>query len=255
MLRWAVWLLVLGNVGYFAWSQGYLEPLGAAPAEQREPQRLVQQVKPETVRLLNDPGVESAPAHAPPAPAVVTEAVAAPQPAPAGAPATAGPLEAAAPPVAADSAPRACWQAGGFTAAQVELLRAELVLLDLPPASHVVTEVRRGSRWIVYLGRYDNLQQLERKKDELRGLGVSFREITAPGLAPGLALGTYATEAAAQQSLQKAERDGIRTAKVAQERAESVSFNLRLPSITERQRASIDGLSNAMAGQRLQRCK
>jgi cell division protein FtsN len=153
-----------------------------------------------------------------------------------------------------DAGQRACWQVGGFTESQAELLRAELNLLGLPAASFTLTEVRTGGRWIVYMGRYDNQIQLDRKKDELRALGVSYREITAAGLAPGLALGTYSTEAAAQQARQKAERDGIRTAKVAQERAENVRVNLRLPSITPTQRVAIDGLGDAMAGKRLQRC-
>lgn len=252
MLRWVIWLLVLANAGYFAWSQGYLDALGLRPAEQREPQRLTQQVKPEALRLLNGPKAESAP----PAPAApVVEMVAtAPEATPA--PAASAPLPAVAPvvPAATSNGPRACWQAGGFTDAQAELLRAELTLLGLPAAGFSFTEVRSGGRWIVYMGRYDNQQQLDRKKGELRELGVAYREITAAGLAPGLALGTYSTEAAAQQALQKAERDGIRTAKVAQERAEGVSTNLRLPSITDAQRAAIDALGDAMVGKRLQRC-
>ena len=81
-----------------------------------------------------------------------------------------------------------------------------------------------------------------------------FRDISAPGLAPGLALGTYSTEDAARQALQKTERDGVRTAKVAQERAESVSFTLRLPAITDGQRAAVDGLREAMAGKTLRSC-
>ncbi len=264
MLKWAVWLLVLGNAGYFAWSQGYLDTLGLKPAEQREPQRMAQQVRPEVLRLLNGPRAETPPAAptptsiptpapapappaaaalppTPPAPAVVEQVVPTPVPPPTVA-------------VAAGNGPRACWQAVGFTDDQAELLRAELTLLGLPASGFAFSEVRSGGRWIVYMGRYDNQQQVDRKKDELRALGVSYREINAPGLAPGLALGTYSSEAAAQQALQKAERDGIRTAKVAQERAESQSLTVRLPAITETQRAAIDGLGPAMAGKRLQRC-
>ncbi|WP_300715826.1 SPOR domain-containing protein [Hydrogenophaga sp.] len=261
MLKWAVWLLVLGNAGYFAWSQGHLDTLGLKPAEQREPQRLAQQVRPEVLRLLNGPRADAAPVMAAPAPAPAP--VAPPPPAPvAPEPAAAAPIPAPNPPptpsptvaVAAGSGPRACWQVGGFTNDQAELLRAELALLGLPASGFAFTEVRSGGRWIVYMGRYDNQQQVDRKKDELRALGVSFREITAPGLAPGLALGTYSSEAAAQQALQRAERDGIRTGKVAQERAESQSVSVRLPAITETQRAAIDGLGEAMAGKRLQRC-
>ncbi len=256
MLKWAVWLLVLGNAGYFAWSQGYLDTLGLKPAEQREPQRMAQQVRPEVLRLLNGPRAETAPVVVATAPAAPV-AVAPPPPAPMAAePAAPAPVPAAPPTVAvaAGNGPRACWQAGGFTDDQAELLRAELALLGVPASGFAFSEVRSGGRWIVYMGRYDNQQQVDRKKDELRALGVSYREINAPGLAPGLALGTFSTEAAAQQALQKAERDGIRTAKVAQERAESQSVTVRLPAITETQRAAIDALGDAMAGKRLQRC-
>lgn len=265
MLRWVIWLLVLGNLGYFAWSQGYLDTLGLKPAEQREPQRLTQQVRPEALRLLNGPKADAAPEVAsvtpPPATAPVTAATPTPAPEPVPAPqAPQAPVSEPIPaapsvaPLAASNGPRACWQVGGLSPAQAELLRAELALLGLQGSSFALTEARSGGRWIVYMGRYDNQQQVDRKKDELRALGVAYREITAPGLAPGLALGTFSTEAAAQQARQKAERDGIRTAKVAQERAESVSANVRLPSITEAQRTAIDGLGEAMAGKRLQRC-
>lgn len=88
----------------------------------------------------------------------------------------------------------------------------------------------------------------------MRALGVQFRELTTSGLAPGLALGTYSTEAAARQALQQTEQGGVRTARVAQERAESVSFSLRLPAITDAQRVVVDGLREAMAGKTLRRC-
>lgn len=275
MLRWAIILLVLANGGYFAWSHGHLDSLGLAPVEQREPQRLTQQVAPEVLRLLNGPkgtpDVDKASPAAPTSP-VTAPANAAPSTPPASsgngtavpaAPAVEAPLPkpAAAPPAAttpapvvAGNEPRACWLVAGFSEAQTDLLRAELALLGLPAGQWQFTETRSGGRWIVYMGRYDNTEQVERKKAELRGLGVQFREITAAGLAPGLALGTYSTEAAARQALQKTEQDGVRTAKVAQERAESVSFTLRLPAITAAQRAAVDGLRDAMAGKALRRC-
>lgn len=258
MLRWAVILLVLANAGYFAWTQGYLDGLGMTSVEQREPQRLAGQVKPEALRLLNGPKGADAPVATPAAPSApaVSEAPAATGPAaavdaPAPAPEAFPPKTA---PAVATNAPRECWQAAGFTEPQVELLRAELALLGLPASSWQFTESRSNGRWIVYMGRYDNTEQVERKKAELRALGVQFRELTTSGLAPGLALGTYSTEAAARQALQQTEQGGVRTAKVAQERAESVSFALRLPSITDAQRASVDGLREAMAGKTLRRC-
>jgi len=53
MLRLLVLLLLLINGTYLAWSQGLLLGLGWAPVAQTEPQRLVQQIKPEALRLLS----------------------------------------------------------------------------------------------------------------------------------------------------------------------------------------------------------
>lgn len=253
MLKWTVWILVLANAGYFAWTQGYLDGLGMAPQEQREPQRLREQVKPEQMRLLNGPRAPAPAASAAPSPAaaIPETAPAAPQPA---LPAVVAPPVPAPAPLAEGPGPRTCWQAVGFTESQTELLRAELALLGLAPSRWQLNEVRSAGRWIVYMGRYDNEAQLERKKAELRAMGVSFREVSGNGLAPGLALGTYPTEAAAQQALQQAERGGVRTGKVVQERADAVSFTLRLPAITASQRAAVDGLGAAMAGKTLRAC-
>ncbi|MCW5654981.1 SPOR domain-containing protein [Hydrogenophaga sp.] len=252
MLKWAIWLLALANAGYFAWGHGYLRGLGLAPLEQREPQRLDGQVHPEQLRLLNGPKAQEAPA---PTPAPVSAPASTDATTPAAAAVATGPQPApAVPPMPDNNGPRACWQAGGFTEAQAELLRAELKLLGLPADRWQLVESRSAGRWIVYMGRYDNEAQLERKKAELRGMGVSFRDVSGSGLAPGLALGTYSSEAAAQQALQQVERNGVRTAKVTQERAESVSYTLRLPAITAAQRTAVDGLGDAMAGKSLRAC-
>jgi hypothetical protein len=52
MLRLFVLVLVLLNSAYFAWSQGLLRGLGFAPAQQTEPQRLNQQIRPQDLHLL-----------------------------------------------------------------------------------------------------------------------------------------------------------------------------------------------------------
>lgn len=79
MLRLAVIVLLLANAGYYAWSHGWLRSWGLAPVEQSEPQRMAQQIRPETLRILRAretppvaPSVASeAPASAPPAPAAM----------------------------------------------------------------------------------------------------------------------------------------------------------------------------------------
>ena len=57
MLRLLVLLLLLANAAYFAWSQNLLAPVGLAPAQQSEPQRVAQQVRPDAIRIL--PGDEA----------------------------------------------------------------------------------------------------------------------------------------------------------------------------------------------------
>ncbi|MGZ5182609.1 MAG: SPOR domain-containing protein [Ramlibacter sp.] len=52
MLRLVALVLLLANAVYFAWTQGMLQPIGAAPAQQSEPHRMAQQIKPEAVRVL-----------------------------------------------------------------------------------------------------------------------------------------------------------------------------------------------------------
>lgn len=52
MLRIVVLVLVLLNGTYFAWSQGWLLGLGYGPTQQREPQRLQQQIRPEALQLV-----------------------------------------------------------------------------------------------------------------------------------------------------------------------------------------------------------
>jgi cell division protein FtsN len=268
MLRWLVIALLAANAVYYAGVHGHLAPLGWTSAhDQREPQRLERQVEPQRLRLLNgargaDPLTSSTTAQNPPKPVAATPPVTAapsttpataslPAPSPAAAPAPAPPQAPAEPTAAAATA---CWQAAGFSAEQAELLRAELRLLGLADNAWQLGEVRSAGRWIVYMGRYDNAEQAARKKAELRGMGLDTRDVNTPGLAPGIALGTFSSATAAQEALQQAERRGVRTARVVQERAESLSFNLRLPAITDALRQRIDGLGPSTAGHPLQRC-
>lgn len=275
MLRWVIALLLVANAGYFLWTQGHLAPLGLAPAVEREPERLKGQIRPEVQRLLNAPRdgqpvplpvpePTQSPASVPDTPTDEAPATAVPAPEPTVSWPTLGatplpvsaPINAAQPNTIAPAteSARACWQAGAFTEAQAERLRVVLPELGLAASGWQLVESRGRGRWIVYLGRYDNAEQLERKKTELRGLKVDFRTLSAPGLAPGLSLGTFSSEDAAKQAMQKVVRDGVRTARVAQERAESVSFTLRLPAATPAQRTAVASLGAPMAGKTLQAC-
>lgn len=73
LARLAALLLVL-NLGWLAWSQGWLQPLGLGPVVQTEPERLQRQLHPEALRI----GPLSAPPPATPAEPTVPAEVAAP---------------------------------------------------------------------------------------------------------------------------------------------------------------------------------
>ena len=243
MLRLTALLLVLANLAYFAWSQGHLRVLGWGTLEEREPARLKQQVAPEKLRVER---MERA--AEPPRPAAT-------EPAPAPAPAPVPPPEA---PASSEPTPgpraeaSACYQAAGFTPAQAQALRVVMTTLPWAGGRWTLDEAVLPPRWIVYMGRYADAEALARKKAELRQLRIEFRDAT--GMMPGLALGTYSTEAAAQQALADLAPKGIRTARVLQERGEQRTHTLRLNAITPAQRAEVEGLNTAMAGKKLAPC-
>lgn len=252
MLRVVIWLLVLANAGYFAWTQGYLGALGLKPVVQSEPERLRSQIKPEGLRLLNAPRPAEAPSNAtvPPAapptpPAPAPEATAA---------STVADAEVPAKPQTDNTPATACWQAAIYSPAQAEVLRTALQQLGLPDGAWRLNEVLSGGRWIVYMGRYND-EQMARKKTELRDIKIEFREVTVPALGRGLALGTFSSEASAEQALQDLSKKGVRTARVAVERPEGTNFVLRLPAATAAQRAQVAGLGAALAGKTLQACE
>lgn len=229
MLRLVAISLLLANAVYFAWTQGFLAGLGMAPVQQSEPERLNAQIEPGTLRLLNGPRAEAedlAQATDASATGAQTEV----------APAT------------------SCWQASGFTAPQADALRAALGSTGLNEALWQFSEAKSSGRWIVYMGRYND-EQMEKKKGELRELKIEFREVNLPTAGPGLALGTFSSEESVQQALKDVARKGVRTARAALERPESVSWTLRLPAITDDQRTAIESLGEPLAGKKLQACE
>ncbi|QCB47740.1 SPOR domain-containing protein [Hydrogenophaga sp. PAMC20947] len=261
MLRWVVGLLLVANGVYYAWTQGHLAPLGFAPTEQREPERMAGQIQPDVLHLLNAPRPADAPqpsaaadsALAPVPSSGAATASAAPAP-PDEAPLPASPGDPTpAPPPLSPTVTTACWLASGFDETEADALRRALPRLGLPKGSWRLEESRSGGRWVVYMGRYND-DLMERKKEELRDLKIEFRTLTAPPLGPGLALGTFSSEDAAEQGLKNVTNKGVRSARVAQERDPSISVTLRLPSITSDERAAVQSLGSALAGKTLRSC-
>ncbi len=71
----------------------------------------------------------------------------------------------------------------------------------------------------------------------------------------GLSLGRFSTEEAAQRGLTALNAQGVRTARVIQERQAATGFILKLPAVTDAQRQQwLATLRPAMAGKTLGSC-
>ena len=229
MLRLAVLILLLANAGYYAWSQGLLRAWGLAPATQSEPERLERQLNPEALKLL--------PAQSQP-PAETDE----PEPAEAAA---------AAPSAPPTPSPRQCLQAGSFDERQAAALRQAAA--TLPSGSWTLDAVVVPGRWMVYMGRFADAEAVDKKRAELRALGIAYDRPGAT-LEPGLSLGRYSSEERAQVALRDLARQGVRTARVVVERAEAKAYTLRLPAVDAQLRTQLDALQGALAGKPLAAC-
>lgn len=217
MLRLVVLILLLANAAYFAWSQNLLASWGIAPAQQSEPQRMGQQIRPQTLRILSTDEARRMD---------VT---------------VAGPLGAE------------CLQAGPLD----DGLSANLkqALQPWPAGSWTLEAAVEPARWIVYMGKYPSADNANRKKAELRQLGVFTESLAEQALAPGLSLGGYASEAEATRQLDALAQRGVRTARVVQERLETRGLILKLPAVDDALRARLSELKTGLGGKTLRLCR
>lgn len=239
-------ILLLANLAFWGYTHGHLAGLGLTPRDPREPQRLAQQVAPEAVVVLNAARHETAPAEPPPAAPTPPSLPADPTPSPAPDPSTqllSSPLP----------LPAACWQATGLPRPQEVLVRAALENMDGMNGRWSLTEGLLPARWIVYLGPFPNDDALQLRRTELRRANIDHRELSVPSLSPGLALGTYSTQEAAQRALTDVSRQGVSGARVVQERPDTPVYALRLEGVTDAQRRLIEA-TGILRDRPLQRC-
>lgn len=231
-LRQLVLALLVANLAFWSWSQGWWRDLGWGPAVQTEPERLTRQVNPDALRL--------GPPRTPPA--GTRRSTAQSQPiARSTTPDTSHPPEAAAPPAHATAptpaAATTCMQAGPFDARQIDALRSAVA--SLPAKAWHIESTQVAGRWMVYVGPLAGAGAVASKRTELRELGV---DVDRPGAAfePGLSLGRYSTPEAAARALEELGRKGVRTAHVVVERAEASAHTLHLPRVDEALRSQLE---------------
>jgi hypothetical protein len=167
-------LLLLANLAFFAWTQGWLDSVvGVRSIGDREPERLQRQVRPELIRIL--------PASA--AGALVPVALACLE---------AGPFSDAEL-AAAQAAAQAALPAGSWATVRLE-----------QPGSWIVYMGRYANREAL-TKKEDELKRRSAPYEEVR---------EPPALAPGLSLGRFEQRAAATAALEQFAQQGIRSARV-----------------------------------------
>jgi hypothetical protein len=193
MLRALILALLVANAAFFAWTQGWLDAVvGTRSIGDREPERLLRQVRPETIRIL-PPEATSAPAAAEVTPA-----------------------------------PSACLEAGPFADAEIAAAQAA-AQAALPPGSWATVKTEQPGTWLVYMGRYASREALTKKEDEIKRRKLPYEEIGAPpALAPGLSLGRFEQRPAAVQALEQFTAQGVRTARVVELTPASTRHVLRV---------------------------
>jgi hypothetical protein len=216
MLRAFVLALLLFNLAFFAWTQGWLDSvLGTRSIGDREPERLARQVRPETVRILSAGVGDGEPAA---------------------------------------SAPLSCLEAGPF--ADTEAAAAQAAALGaLPAGGWIMARVAQPGSWLVYMGKYPNREALSKKEDELKRRKLSYELIEDnAALAPGLSLGRYEERALAAKALEQFAKLGIQTARVVELTPASTRQWLRVDKADAAVAARLSALKADALGQGFVAC-
>ncbi|MBU0916598.1 MAG: hypothetical protein KKD97_09610 [Gammaproteobacteria bacterium] len=239
MLRSLVLALLIVNLGFFAWTHGWLKAWAGMPAEgQREPQRLSAQLHAEQIEVLQ-PG-DTAQNHAlrrrtPPA-----EAASTPDSAASAAEATSAASSATAQQAAAT--PALCVEAGPFNPEDAAAVDKTLRPL-LQAGSWTRQSIAIGGQWMVYMGPYNDEELYDRKVTELKRIkGLNFDEVRNGTYARGLSLGRFASEADAETRLGGLKQRGIRTARVVTIRPAGQVHYLRVAQANESMQVTLSGL-------------
>lgn len=258
MLRLFVLLLFVANLVFYVWTQGALDAVvGFSPDGVHEPQRLASEVHPERVQVLSAsasaPDSTERPASAPePAASGSASGPAAANAAQASAPAAAASVGASE--VAAVVESRVCLEAGPYTSAERAQIEPRL-RSALMAGTWEIRAAERPGLWLIYMGPYADAEMLEKKKDELRRIRMSFTDVNAPAeLAPGLALGRFEDRAAANAALTRMNLRGIRTARVVTLRAPQPGFAVRMPQVDAATRRELNAQGNLWMGRALAPC-
>jgi|SRR5690606_18270227 len=218
MLRSLVLVLLLTNVVFYTWAQGWLDPwVGLSPQSQHEPGRLSQQRNRDALIVLP-----------PPIPASLSSSLSS---------SLSRPIS------AINTAALSCLEAGPFTVAEyseIEATLAPLLNARIWSARGLVVE----GEWMIYMGPYPDAETLATKQAELRRLNMADITVVRnpAALANGLSLGLFKHLDEAHTGLSEVKQKGVRSARVVTLRRPSESQMMRIEEADE---PTVMALANA----------
>ena len=149
--------------------------------------------------------------------------------------------------------PTECLQSPLLDEPQVQAVRSALDAL--PAGSWQLESASTPARWIVYMGKYTDVDTLAKKKAELRQLGIAMEPMQNSKLEPGISLGGHETQASASSELARISQRGVRTAKVVQESASAQGQIVRLAAVDDSLRGLLTPVRSALGAATLRACK
>jgi hypothetical protein len=219
VLRAFVAALLVANIAFFAWTQGWLDGIvGTRSIGDREPERMTRQVHPERIQIL-PPGEAASAVPSVPAPIAL-----------------------------------ACLEAGPFSDA--EAVAAQAALRTALPGVYVA-DVRadKPGAWMIYMGGFASREAIAKKQQELGRRNISYDEVRDPvTLAPGLSLGHFKDRAIAVAALGQFAQQGIHTARVVELAPPSSGHVLRIEKADAAQVAQVTGLRLTSLGKGFAAC-
>jgi hypothetical protein len=223
VLRALVVVLLLANLVFFTWTQGWLDSLvGARAIGDREPERLARQVLPETVRILSTGADAQGTRDVAVADSVSTQP--------------------------------SCLEAGPFGDAEIKAAQAA-AQAAMPTGTWESVKTDRPSVWTIYMGKFANREALIKKEEELKRRKIAFEELLDnPALALGLSLGRYDDRAAASKALDQLAQQGLHTGRVTELTPASTSVTLRVEKADSALAAQLTALKSDALGKGFTAC-
>jgi hypothetical protein len=249
MLRAMVVILMLANLAFYGWTQGWLtDVLGLSPDGDREPQRVRAQVDANALRVVPPRSMAAS---------VAASAVPAPPPAPEASEPPAVPASAASDMAAAAPVPPpVCLEAGPFTPGEWRTAERALRTTLGEGPWQLATREKPGS-WIVYVGPYKSRAVMDKRAEQLRKMEVAFEEARdlPDEYLPGFLFGRYGVEADARALQTRLTGQKVKYVRVVPIVKPTVLHTVRIQKADADIRERIAALKPRLSGHLFETCK